>query len=166
MHNTMNTSSIDAYEVDNKVFEYFLLLSDEAKQTGWTNAPPMAFSGPSNNGYSRSDFYTNYIQEKFLTLLEEKARSTCHMSYDRFTLIDDTERGLAEYYNVAKKGIKRIKVPKDLPEFCTMKFILDTARILLAYGLFNAKQFVPSKDKTANSDREGLDRYIVSTLPP
>jgi hypothetical protein len=163
---TMNPELVDACEINDKVFDYAPLLSDEAKESGWTRNPPGAFGGLGSDGHYRNvDFYTKSIQKSFLVFLEKKASNTRHRSFSRFTSIDGPERGLIEYYNVAKNGIERIKVPTSKSECSDMKFVLDTSRLLLAYGLFHAKQFVPLKESDdANSNRECLDWYIVSIL--
>jgi hypothetical protein len=73
---TMNLELVDVCKINNKVFDYSPLLSDEAKESGWTRNPPGAFGGLGNDGHYRNvDFYTKSIQKSFLVFLEKKAMS-------------------------------------------------------------------------------------------
>jgi hypothetical protein len=50
---TMNLEPVDVYEINDKVLVYSPLLSDEAKDSGWTKNPPGAFGGLGYDGYYR-----------------------------------------------------------------------------------------------------------------
>ena len=93
--------------------------------------------------------------------MKEKASNNGHKTFDRFTEIDEAERGLIEYFNSARKSVQKIKLPKTDLEWSDMKFLLDTSRLLVAYGLLHAKQFLPFNKKDKN-DHKCLEWYIVS----
>ena len=79
--------------------------------------------------------------------------------------MDEIKRGLIKFYKTSIKGIEKIGMPSNKSECITMKFILDTARLLLLYGLLHAHQFIPFKEnKEGNGDKQSLDRYVVSKV--
>ena len=156
----MDLILIDASKIHEDVPAYSPLLSKESLHTGLGDAP-MALSG--SRGYCRAEFYsdTGRYQDVFLKRMKEKASDNSQKTFDRFTEIDEAERGLIEYYNSARKSVHRIKLPSTDPEWSDMKYLLDTSRLLVAYGLLHAKQFLPFNKKDKN-DHKRLEWYIVS----
>jgi hypothetical protein len=160
-NNTMDLHGVDTYETKDEVFEYLPLLSEEAIETGLAKIAPVHFAN--NKPYSISTFYREGGQETLLSFIELKADGIRHVSCGRFTSIDEPERGLIEYYNASKDGVRRIGIPSNDSECIRMKFILDTSRLLLLYGLLHAQQFIPFREnKERNGDKNCLDRYVVS----
>ena len=158
---TMDSHGVNVYEIKDEVFEYLPLLSKEAIKTGLKKSAPVPFAN--NKPYSISTFYREGGQEKLLRFTKLKADGISHVSCGQFTSIDEPERGLIEYYNVSKDGVRRIGIPSNDSECIRMKFILDTSRLLLLYGLLHAQQYIPFiENKEGNGDKDCLDRYVVS----
>ena len=158
----MGSNEIDINEIQDEVFDYRPLLSEEAEQNELRKSASLFFSG--NEPYSRSTFYGGG-QETLLNWIRTKAEGIHHVTCGRFADIDEPERGLIKYYKISIDGVRKIGVPSNESECIRMKFILDTARLLLLYGLLHANQFIPFREnKEGSGDKYCLDRYVVSKM--
>jgi len=108
-NSAMGSNQIDLDKISNEVFVYSPLLSKEAEETGFRKNASVAFSN--GKPYTASTFYREGGQEALLDTIRVKAKGIHHITCERFTSIDVPERGLMEYYNISKNGVRRIGKP-------------------------------------------------------
>jgi hypothetical protein len=71
--------------------------------------------------------------------------------------VNNLERALTEYYNVAKKSIVRIDEPANNVEWSMIKNLLDTSHFLLLNGLLTVKQYIQIQAESGiNNDTKCL----------
>lgn len=141
---------------------YTPLVNDGTKEKFWSKDPSVYFTG--GHAFSVHSFYDTVNQGRLLKYIKKKADNMRHKKLGRLDNVNDLERALTEYYNVAKKSIVRIDEPANDVEWSTIKFLLDASRFLLLNGLLTAKQYIPIQAESGiHSDEKCLENYLVST---
>jgi hypothetical protein len=141
---------------------YTPLVNDGTKENFWSKDPSVYFTA--GNAFSMRSFYGAENQRRLLKYIKKKADNMHHKKLGRLDNVNDLERALTEYYNVAKKSIVRIDEPANDVEWSMIKFLLDTSRFLLLNGLLTVKQYIPIQAESGiNSDEKCLVNYLVST---
>jgi hypothetical protein len=143
---------------------YSPLVNNETKERFWKRKPSAFFTG-GDELFSKCSFYDRTNQDNLLKRINRKADDMHHKCLGKLDHVNDLERALAEYYNVAKRDIVRINEPVNDAEWSTVKFLLDTSRILLLNGLLTTKQYIPIQtEDDIICDKDCLSIYLVSMI--
>ena len=165
-NNTFNIMT-ELNSVDNHYKQiplYSPLVNNETKECFWKRKPSAFFTG-GDELFSKRSFYNRKNQDNLLKHINRKADDMHHKCLGKLDYVNDLERALAEYYNVAKRDIVRINEPVNDAEWSTVKFLLDTSRILLLNGLLTVKQYVPIQtEDDIVCDEDCLSVYLVSMI--
>jgi hypothetical protein len=126
---------------------------------------PSAFFTGGNELFSKCSFYDRTIQDNLLKCINRKVDDMHHKCLGKLDNVNDLERALAEYYNVAKRNIMRINKPVNDAEWLTVKVLLDTSRLLLLNDLLTIKQYIPIQtEDDIICDKDCLSIYLVSMV--
>jgi hypothetical protein len=80
---------------------YTPLVNDGTKEHFWSKDPSIYFTA--GNAFSMHSFYDTVKQGRLLKYIKKKADNMHHKKLGRLDNVNDLERALTEYYNVAKK---------------------------------------------------------------
>jgi hypothetical protein len=143
---------------------YSPLVNNETKERFWKKKPSAFFTG-GDEMFSKRSFYNRTNQDNLLKHINRKADDMHHKRLGKLDNVNDLERALAEYYNVAKRDIVGINEPVNDVEWSTVKFLLDTSRILLLNGLLTVNQYIPIQtEDDITCDEDCLSIYLVSMV--